>query len=132
MRDEPEDILGKGIPGTGDSRCKGPGAGMSQACSKNRKEASGAGADSAMGAIAGDDHRRMVAASKAVERILALTLREVGLPLQGGRTHLICAVAGSCQYYEIRPLGARVGAGLPARWPLQRLQAGFPAGLDGG
>lgn len=49
VRDGHEDIVGKSIPGGGDGRCKGPGVGMNQACLKNSKEASGAGADSARG-----------------------------------------------------------------------------------
>ena len=51
VRDEHETTIGKSIPGRGDSRCKGPGAGVSQACLKNNRGVSGVAADSA-----GDGH----------------------------------------------------------------------------
>lgn len=66
VRDGHEDIVGKSIPGRGDGRCKGPGAGVNQACLKNSKEASGAGADSARGTV----YQAMVTCAMGVDQRL--------------------------------------------------------------
>ena len=67
VRDEHETTIGKSIPGRGDSRCKGPGAGACLACLSNSKEASAEGG--------GRGRREEVRDQRVEGRALEVTVR---------------------------------------------------------